>query len=256
MCVQYPRTGGATACTAASPHIHLCDSIRYRHITPMQPSQATFTVRIIPFRRPDSKSARVHERSRMRPARLLPGLGSPGTVPKGRPSFAGTGWPRLGAGGVGSRLSAAGTDERAVMKRRGLSRVVNPSVIPAGTGHKYSRSSISAEGTAGNSPGIHSWGSGARADMRSPESRRDGGGCTGWMFRRPYGTRLVEIVPSNPGLRKAPSWAIPRRPLRDSGAGLTQQNCSCTNQLRLLDSLNDPCIMDAVVCFPPKLAGG
>ena len=26
----------------------------------------------------------------------------------------------------------------------------------------------------------------------------------------------------------ASSWAIPRRPLRDSGAGLTQQNCSCT----------------------------
>ena len=33
------------------------------------------------------------------------------------------------------------------------------------------------------------------------KSRRDGGGCTGWMFRRPLG---------------------------DSGAGLTQQNCSCT----------------------------
>jgi len=110
----------------------------------------------------------------------------------------------------------------------GCSRVVNPSVSPARTGHNYSRSSISAEGTAGNSPGIHSWGSGARADMRSRESRRDGGGCTGWMFRRPYGTRLVDRVPSNPGLRKASSWAIPRRPLWDSGAGLTQQNCSCT----------------------------
>jgi len=72
-------------------------------------------------------------------------------LPTRRPSLAGTGWPRLGAGGV--------------------------------------RSSISAEGTAGNSPGIHSWGSVARADMRSRESRRDDGGSAGLVFRRPYGTR-------------------------------------------------------------------
>ena len=131
----------------------------------------------------------------------MPGLAAPGTVPKRRPSIAGTGWPRLGAGGVRSSLSAAGTDARAAMKRRGCGRVVNPSVSPPGTGHNYSRSSLSAEGTAGNSPGIHSWGSGARADMRSPESRRDGGGSAGLVFRRPYGTRLVDLLPSNPGLR-------------------------------------------------------
>jgi len=66
---------------------------------------------------------------------------------------------------------------------------------------QLSRSSISAERTAGNSPGIHSWGSVARADLRSPESRRDGGGSRRLVFRRPYGTRLVDLVPSNPGLR-------------------------------------------------------
>ena len=53
---------------------------------------------------------------------------------------------------------------------------MNPSVSPARTGCNYSSSSICAEGTAGNSPGIHSWVSRARAAMRSPESRRDGGG--------------------------------------------------------------------------------
>jgi len=52
---------------------------------------------------------RVHERSRMAPASLLPGLGAPGAVPKRRPSVAGTGWPRLGAGVVRSSFSAEGT---------------------------------------------------------------------------------------------------------------------------------------------------
>jgi len=97
-------------------------------------------------------------------------------------------------------------------------RVVNPSVSPAGTGHNYSRSSLSAEGTAGNSPGIHSWGSGARADMRSPESRRDGGGCTGWMFRRPYGTR-------GPG---SPSKAVRARPRIRADLPRKRGSLSCT----------------------------
>jgi len=55
-----------------------------------------------------------------------------GTTTRGR-----AGWPRLGAGAVRSGISAAGTDERAVTKRRGCSRVLNPSVSTAGTGHNY-----------------------------------------------------------------------------------------------------------------------
>jgi len=73
------------------------------------------------------------------------------------------------SGGVRSSLSAAGTDERAVMKRRGCSTIVNPSVSPAGTGHNYSRSSTSAEGTAGN--GAPRWtvlGQALGSQVRSP----------------------------------------------------------------------------------------
>jgi len=47
----------------------------------------------------------------------------------------------------------------------------------------------SAEGTAGNSPGIHSWDSGGRTNIRSMKSRRDGGGWARLVFRRPCGTR-------------------------------------------------------------------
>ena len=101
---------------------------------------------------------------------------------------------------------------------------------------QWPRSTISAEGTTGNSPGIHSWGSGARPDTRSPESRRDGGGCKGWMFRRPYGTRLVEIVPWKPGLRKAPSWAIARRPYGTRGPGSPSKTVRAPPPVRLLCS--------------------
>jgi len=73
-------------------------------------------------------------------------------------------------------------------------------------------------------------------DMRSPESRRDGGGCMGWMFRRPYGTRLVEIVPWKPGLRKAPSWAIARRPYGTRGPGSPSKTVRAPPPVRLLCS--------------------
>ena len=99
----------------------------------------------------------------------------------------------------------------------GLEQGRETSVGPVGTGHNYSRSSISAEGTAGNSPGIHSWGSGAGADMRSPEFRRDGGGSAGLVFRRPCGTRDECSLPSAPGLRL---WLRPGQfPVVPTGLG-------------------------------------
>jgi len=142
-----------------------------------------------------------------------------------------TGWPRLGAGVVRSSLSAAGTGGRAMMKRRGCSRVVNPSLSPAGTGHNHSRSSISAEGTAGNSPGIHSWGSGARGDMTSPESRRIGGGSAGLVFRRPLRDSGGGCV-AGPALSWGPARGegtpgngAPRWPAWGQALGLQERSC-------------------------------
>jgi len=60
----------------------------------------------------------------------------------------------------------------------------------------------SAEGTAGNSPGIHSWDSGGRTNISSMKSRRDGGGWARLVFRRPCGTRgRCGAWRTNPGLR-------------------------------------------------------